>query len=46
VGAFERSSIADNGKRYTADLAVTAVNGVQVSTRDTIAEEGPPPSRP
>src|ERR1700732_4720193 len=46
VGAFERCSIADNGKRYTADLTVTAVNGIQVSTRDTIAEEGPPPSRP
>ncbi|HTX97816.1 MAG TPA: DUF1707 domain-containing protein [Mycobacterium sp.] len=46
VGAFERCSIADNGKRYTADVTVTAVNGGQVSSRDTISEVGSPPPAP
>jgi hypothetical protein len=46
VGAFERCAIVDSGKRYTADVTVTAVNGGQVSSRDTIAEEGPPPPPP
>ena len=47
VGAFERCSIADNGKRYTADMTVTAVNGIRISTRDSIDEvESPPPRRP
>jgi hypothetical protein len=47
VGAFERCSITDHGKRYTADVTVTAVNGSQISTRDSIDEVGsPPPSRP
>lgn len=47
VGAFERCSIADNGKRYTADVTVTAVNGNRITTRDSIDEVGsPPPSRP
>jgi hypothetical protein len=47
VGAFERCSIVDNGKRYAADVTVTAVNGNQISTSDSIGEEGPPPpSRP
>jgi hypothetical protein len=47
VGAFERCSIADNGKRYTADVTVTAVNGIRITTHDSIDEVGsPPPSRP
>jgi hypothetical protein len=47
VGAFERCSIADKGKRYTADVTVTAVNGIRITTRDSIDEVGaPPPSRP
>jgi hypothetical protein len=48
VGAFERCSIADNGKRYTADVTVTAVNGNRITTSDSIDEEisAPPPSRP
>jgi Domain of unknown function (DUF1707)/Domain of unknown function (DUF4333) len=47
VGAFERCSILDNGKRYTADVTVTAVNGNRITTRDSIDEEGsPPPSQP
>jgi len=47
VGAFERCSIADNGKRYTADVTVTAVNGIRITTHDSIDEVGspPPPSR-
>jgi Domain of unknown function (DUF4333) len=47
VGAFERCSILDNGKHYTADVTVTAVNGNRITTRDSIDEEGsPPPSQP
>lgn len=47
VGAFERCSITDNGKRYTADMTVTAVNGDRITTRDSIDEAGsPPPGRP
>jgi len=47
VGAFERCSITDNGKRYTADVTVTAVNGIRITTRDSIDEEvSAPPSRP
>jgi hypothetical protein len=48
VGAFERCSIADSGKRYTADVTVTAVNGTRITTHESINEEvgSPPPSRP
>jgi len=49
VGQFERCSIADSGKRYTADVTVTAVNGNRITTRESINEElspPPPPSRP
>ena len=47
VGAFERCSIADNGKRYTADVTVTAVNGIRITTHESINEVvPPPPSRP
>src|ERR1700739_109316 len=38
VGASERCSIIDNGKRYIADVTVTAVNGDRVSTNHSIAE--------
>ncbi len=47
VGDFERCSIADNGKRYNADVTVTAVNGNRITTHESINEElSPPPSRP
>ena len=46
VGAFERCSIVDNGKRYTADVTVTAVTGIRITTRESINEEIPPPTRP
>ena len=48
VGEFERCSIADNGKRYNADVTVTAVNGSRITTHESINEELPPPqpSRP
>jgi hypothetical protein len=47
VGAFERCSILDNGKHYTADVTVTAVNGNRITTRDSIGDEvSPPPSQP
>jgi hypothetical protein len=47
VGAFERCSVTDNGKHYTADLTVTAVNGNRITTHEAINEEvSPPPSRP
>jgi hypothetical protein len=48
VGEFERCAIADNGKRYTADVTVTAVNGSRITTHESINEElsPPPPSRP
>ena len=36
VGAFERCSIVDNGKRYSADVTVTAVNGIRISTHESI----------
>jgi hypothetical protein len=46
VGAFERCSISDNGKRYNADVTVTAVNGNRITTREAINEEVPtPPSQ-
>jgi Domain of unknown function (DUF1707)/Domain of unknown function (DUF4333) len=47
VGAFERCSIVDSGKRYTADLTVTAVNGNRITTHEAINEGvSSPPSRP
>jgi len=48
VGAFERCSITDNGKRYAADVTVMAVSGNRITTRDSIDEAGspPPPRRP
>ena len=48
VGEFERCSIADNGKRYNADVTVTAVNANRITTHEAINEEvsPPPPSRP
>jgi hypothetical protein len=48
VGEFERCSITDNGKRYNADVTVTAVNGNRITTHEAINEEvsPPPPSRP
>jgi hypothetical protein len=48
VGEFERCSISDNGKRYNADVTVTAVNGNRITTHEAINEEvpSPPPSRP
>jgi Domain of unknown function (DUF1707)/Domain of unknown function (DUF4333) len=50
VGAFERCSIVDNGKRYVADVTVTAVDGNRITTRDSIDESASPtpapPSRP
>jgi hypothetical protein len=46
VGAFERCSIADNGKRYTADVTVTAVNGIRITTHESIDEVVSPPSPP
>jgi len=48
VGEFERCSIIDNGKRYDADVTVTAVNGNRITTHEAINEEvpSPPPSRP
>jgi Domain of unknown function (DUF1707)/Domain of unknown function (DUF4333) len=48
VGEFERCSITDNGKRYNADVTVTAVNGSRITTHEAINEElsAPPPSRP
>jgi hypothetical protein len=47
VGEFERCAIADNGKRYNADVTVTAVNGNRITTHEAINEEvSPPPSRP
>jgi Domain of unknown function (DUF1707)/Domain of unknown function (DUF4333) len=45
VGAFERCSIIDKGKRYTADVTVTAVNGTRITTHESINEEvSPAPS--
>jgi hypothetical protein len=47
VGEFERCAIADNGKRYNADVTVAAVNGNRITTHEAINEEvSPPPSRP
>jgi Domain of unknown function (DUF1707)/Domain of unknown function (DUF4333) len=48
VGAFERCSISDNGKRYNADVTVTAVDGNRVTTHEAINEEVslPPSSQP
>jgi hypothetical protein len=46
VGAFERCSIVDNGKRYTADVTVTAVKGIRITTHESINEVVPPPSGP
>ena len=48
VGEFERCSISDNGKRYNADVTVTAINGNRITTHEAINEEvpSPPPSRP
>jgi len=47
VGSSERCSIADNGKRYTADVTVTAVNGTRITTHESLDEVGsPPPTRP
>ena len=43
VGAFERCSISDSGKRYAADVTVTAVNGNRITTHETIDEVVPPP---
>ena len=42
VGAFERCSISDDGKRYDADVTVTAANGNRISTHESINEVGPP----
>jgi len=42
-GAFERCSIIDNGKRYTADVTVTAVKGIRITTHESINEVVPPP---
>jgi hypothetical protein len=39
VGAFERCSIIDKGKRYNADVTVTAVNGTRITTHESINEE-------
>lgn len=44
MGAFERCSITDNGKHYTADVTVTGLTGTQISTHDSINEDAPPPS--
>jgi len=46
VGAFERCSIVDNGKRYAADVTVTAVKGIRITTHESINEVVPPPSGP
>ena len=47
VGAFERCSISDNGKRYNADVTVTAINGNRITTHEAINEEVlSPPSEP
>jgi Domain of unknown function (DUF1707)/Domain of unknown function (DUF4333) len=47
VGAFERCSIVDNGKRYDADVTVTAAKGNQITTHESINEVVPlPPSGP
>ena len=46
VGAFERCSITDNGKRYAADVTVTAVNGNKITTHETIDEVVPPSASP
>jgi hypothetical protein len=46
VGEFERCAITDNGKRYNADVTVTAVNGNRITTRESINEEVPPPPPP
>jgi hypothetical protein len=43
VGAFERCSIVDHGKRYTADVTVTAVKGIRITTHESINEVVPPP---
>jgi Domain of unknown function (DUF1707)/Domain of unknown function (DUF4333) len=43
VGAFERCSITDNGRRFTADLTVKAVNGTRITTNDTINEDAASP---
>jgi hypothetical protein len=47
VGEFERCWISDNGKRYNADVTVTAVNGDRITTHEAINEEvpSPPPSQ-
>jgi hypothetical protein len=47
VGEFERCSISDKGKRYNADVTVTAVNGDRITTHEAINEEVPsPPGQP
>jgi len=47
VGASEQCSIADNSKRYTANVTVTAVNGNRITTQVWIDETvSPAPSRP
>jgi hypothetical protein len=48
VGASERCSITDNGKHYTADVTVTAINGTRISNRVSLDEavSQPPQHRP
>jgi uncharacterized protein DUF1707/uncharacterized protein DUF4333 len=42
VGAFERCSLTDSGKSYTADVTVTAVNGNRITTHESLDEVVPP----
>ncbi len=46
VGAFERCSITDNDKNYTADVTVTAVKDGRITTHETINEVVPPSPGP
>lgn len=46
VGAFERCSITDGGKHYSADVTVTKVEGNRITTHEAVNEDVSPSPSP